>query len=66
MYAVISLFQLYAVVIHNTIRRYMPLLFGHQPSCCFCAVQIVQFFRITTAMNGQVVPSTNKFQIAEI
>ena len=66
MLAVIGSFQLHGVVIHNTIRRYMPLLFGHQQPRCFRAIQIVQFFRITGTMNGQVMPLADLIQIIEI
>ena len=56
MLAVISLFQLHAVVVHDTVLRHMAGLARDQPLCRFCANQRPLFFRRTGNEKRQVMP----------
>ena len=66
MLAVVRLLQLDAVVIHNTVSRYIAGLTGDQRQSRLLSIQILQFFRITGTVDGQIVLSADPFQIAEI
>ena len=66
MLAVIRLLQLDAVVIHNTVSRYIAGLAGDQRQSRLLAVQIFQFFRITGTVDGQIVPFPDQLQIIKI
>ena len=66
MLAVICLLQLDAVVIHNTVSRYIAGLAGDQRQSRLLSIQIFQFFRITGAVDSQIVPFSNQLQIIEI
>ena len=66
MLAVIRLLQLHAVVIHNTVSRYIAWLPGDQRQSRLLSVQIFQFFRITGTVDGQIVPFPDQLQIIKI
>ena len=66
MLAVIRLLQLDAVVIHNTVSCYIAGLAGDQRQSRLLSIQIFQFFRITGAVDGQIMPFANQLQILEI
>ena len=66
MLAVISLFQLHAIVVNNTILRHMARLTRDQPLCRFCANQSPLFFRNTGSEKRQMVPLSGILQIIEV
>jgi len=66
MLAVIRLLQLDAVVIHNTVSRYIAGLPGDQRQSRLLSIQILQFFRITGTVDGQIVPFPDQLQIIKI
>ena len=66
MLAVISLFQLHAVVVHDTVLRHMAGLARDQPLCRFCANQRPLFFRRTGNEKRQVMPPADILQIVEV
>ena len=66
MLAVIRLLQLDAVVVHNTVSRYIAGLPGDQRQSRLLSIQILQFFRITGTVDGQIVPFANQLQIIKI
>ena len=66
MLAVIRLLQLDAVVVHNTILCHIPRLPGDQRQSRLLSIQILQFFRITGTVDGQIVPFPDQLQIIKI
>ena len=66
MLAVIRLLQLDAVVVHNTVSRYMAGLAGYQRQSRLLSIQIFQFFRITGTVDGQIMPFPDQLQIIKI
>ena len=64
--AVISLLQLDAVVIHNTVSRYIAGLPGDQRQSRLLSIQILQFFRITGTVDGQIVAFAGLLQVGEV
>ena len=66
MLAVICLLQLDAVVVHNTILCHIPRLPGDQRQSRLLSIQILQFFRITGAVDNQIVAFAGLLQVGEV